>query len=99
MSSTGTPTSGVQHNCGNPLRPPMPPRTPSEPGSTPAPGTWSVGRFDRRVVKALTVLGFALAVVGYVALVLHYQVAAIWEDQWDDMNVIRHFPKWSSLGY
>ena len=99
MSSTGTPTSGVEAPAGTRCGRRCPPRTPSEPGLTPAPGTWSVGRFDPRVVKALTVLGFALPVVGYVALVLHYQVNAIWQDQWDDINVIRHFPQWSSLWY
>ena len=100
MSSTGTPTSGVEAQLREPAAvADASPRTPSEPGLTPAPGTWSVGRFDPRVVKALTVLGFALPVVGYVALVLHYQVNAIWQDQWDDINVIRHFPQWSSLWY
>ena len=100
MSSTGTPTSGVEAQLREPAAvADAPPRTPSEPGLNPAPGTWSVGRFDPRVVKALTVLGFALPVVGYVALVLHYQVNAIWQDQWDDINVIHHFPQWSSLWY
>jgi hypothetical protein len=98
MSSTGTPTSGVEAELRETTAvADVPPSTPSEPGLTPAPGTWSVGRFDPRVVKTLTVLGFALPVVGYIALVQHYQVNAIWQDQWDDINVIRHFPQWSSL--
>jgi hypothetical protein len=56
-----------------------------------------VGGFDPRVIKALTVLGFALPALGYLALVQHYQVNAIWQDQWDDIVVIRHFPSWSAL--
>ena len=58
---------------------------------------WNVGGLDPRLVKALTVLGFALPVLGYILLVQHYQVNAIWQDQWDDVVVIRHFPQWSSL--
>ncbi len=100
MSGTGTPTSGVEAQLREPAAvADAPLRTPSEPGLTPAPGTGRVGRFDPRVVKALTVLGFALPVVGYIALVQHYQVNAIWQDQWDDINVIRHFPQWSALWY
>ena len=60
-----------------------------------------MGRLDPRVVKALTVLGFAIPVVGYLVLLQHYQENAIVGDQWDDIPVIRqsyiHFPDWSSL--
>ena len=65
------------------------------------PGTWKVGNIDPRVVKLLTVLGFALPLVAYVALVQHYQVNALFADQWDDVPIIHqsyvHFPDWSSL--
>ena len=81
-------------------------------GSLPAPakhktrsaaglGPWDVGKLDSRVVKALTVVGFALPVVAYIVFLQHYQVNAMWQDQWDDVPVIRqsflHFPDWSSL--
>jgi hypothetical protein len=53
------------------------------------------------VVKALTLFGFALPVVVYILFLQHYQVNAMWQDQWDDVPVIRqsflHFPDWSSL--
>ena len=72
-----------------------------EPQSATVLGPWNVGKLDPRLVKALTVIGFALPVVVYVVFLLHYQVNAIWQDQWDDVPVIRqsflHFPDWSSL--
>ena len=53
------------------------------------------------MVTLLTVIGFALPVFAYLALVLHYQVNAILADQWNDVPIIRqsyiHFPDWSSL--
>ena len=92
MSVSGTPTSESEA---------QPPRTVSvadaKRGVTPSPGTWHAGRLDPRVMKALTVLGFALPVIGYLALIQHYQVNAIWQDQWDDVTVIRDFPSWSAL--
>ena len=42
-------------------------------------------------------LGFALPVLAYLALIQHDQVNVIWQDQWDDVTVIRHFPQWSAL--
>jgi hypothetical protein len=52
-------------------------------------------------VKILTVLGFAVPVAAYLVLLQHYQVNTIWQDQWDDVHVVRqsylHFPDWSSL--
>jgi hypothetical protein len=52
-------------------------------------------------VKALTVLGFAIPVVGYLVLLQHYSFNAIVADQWDDVWVIRqsylHGFDWSSL--
>jgi hypothetical protein len=56
-----------------------------------------VGGLDPRLVKALTVLGFAVPAVCYVVLVQRYQVNVVWQDQWDDITVIRHFPSWSAL--
>ena len=56
---------------------------------------------DPLVVKALTMLGFAIPVVGYLVFIQHYQVNAVLGDQWDDVPVIRqsyhHFFDWSSL--
>jgi hypothetical protein len=64
-------------------------------------GYLRVGALDPRAVKVLTVLGFAVPVVAYIAFLQHYQVNALWQDQWDDVPVIRqsflHFPDWSSL--
>jgi hypothetical protein len=64
-------------------------------------GPWKVGSLDSRVVKLLTVAGFALPVIAYILFLQHYQVNAMWQDQWDDVPVIRqsfvHFPDWSSL--
>ena len=64
-------------------------------------GTWKIGAWDPRVVKVLTLLAFALPVVAYVAMLVHYQVNTIVADQWNDVDLIRdnfaHFPDWSSL--
>jgi len=53
------------------------------------------------VVKALTVIGFAVPVIGYLALLAHYQMNTPIGDQWYDVSVIResyhHFPDWTSL--
>ncbi len=101
MSVSGTPTSGTeaQPREAAPVGDASASADPaaSERGATLVAGTWSVGGFDRRVIKALTVLGFALPAFGYLALVQHYQVNALWQDQWDDIVVIRHFPSWSAL--
>ena len=97
MSVSGTPTSESEA---------QPPKTCSgadpsvavpKRGLTLSPGTWQAERLDPRVMKALTVLGFALPALGYLALVRHYQVNALWQDQWDDVTVIRDFPSWSAL--
>lgn len=62
---------------------------------------WKVGSLDPRLVKVLTVLGFAVPVVGYLVLLQRYQVNAVFGDQWDDVVVIHrsfvHFPDWVSL--
>ncbi len=56
---------------------------------------------DPTTVRILTVVGFTLPVIGYLSFVQHYQVNAIFGDQWYDVPVIResyvHFPNWSSL--
>ncbi len=58
-------------------------------------------RLEPRVLNVLTGLGFAIPAVAYIAFLQHYQVNALWQDQWDDVPVIRqsflHFPDWSSL--
>jgi hypothetical protein len=76
----------------------LPASTKVEEGTT---GPRSVGNLDPRLVKILTVVGFAIPVVAYIAFLQHYQVNAMWQDQWDDVPVIRqsflHFPDWSSL--
>jgi hypothetical protein len=54
-----------------------------------------------RAVKALTVLGFAIPAVGYLAVLQHYTVNAVVADQWDDVWLIHqsylHGLDWSSL--
>ena len=64
-------------------------------------GPWKVGSLDPRLVKVLTVVGFAVPAVVYIIFLQHYSVNAMWQDQWDDVPVIRqsyvHFPDWSSL--
>ncbi len=79
------------------LSAPMKPKSQSAAGL----GPWEVGNLDPRMVKALTAIGFALPVVMYIVFLQHYQVNAMWQDQWDDVPVIRqsflHFPDWSSL--
>lgn len=103
MSVSGTPASGSDSSAAGSITDASP-REPTEPlsrGPARGVGTWTVGRLDPRVVKALTVLGFAIPVVGYLVLLQHYQENAIVGDQWDDISVIRqsyiHFPDWSSL--
>lgn len=60
-----------------------------------------VDRLDPRLVNVLTALGFAIPAVAYLGLLAHYQVNAIYTDQWADVRVLvqnhRDFPDWSSL--
>ena len=60
-----------------------------------------VDRLDPRLVTVLTVLGFGLPVLGYLALLGRYGVNLIFADQWDDVNVIHqsygHLFDWSTL--
>ena len=64
-------------------------------------GTWQIGSLHPTMVKVLTALGFVLPMAGYLAMVAHYQVNAIWADQWGDVHVLvqnaGRFPNWSSL--
>ena len=64
-------------------------------------GTWKVGGLNPSLVKLLTVVGFAIPVGGYLALLRHYQMDALVGDQWSDVPIIRasygHFPDWTSL--
>jgi hypothetical protein len=60
-----------------------------------------VGTLNPVVVKVLTAIGFAIPVSAYLVLLTRYQVNALLEDQWADVQVIHasyvHFPDWSSL--
>ena len=60
-----------------------------------------VDRLDRRFVNALTVLGFAIPVMGYFWFLSRLSVDAIVGDQWGDVAVIQksyvHFFDWGSL--
>ena len=47
-------------------------------------------RSGRWIVHVVTVLGFALPLVAYLWLIHEYGVNSIWQDQWDDVNVIAH---------
>jgi uncharacterized membrane protein HdeD (DUF308 family) len=73
----------------------------SRPQESTAFGPWTIGSLDPRIVKFLTMVGFAVPVVMYIVFLQHYSVNAMWQDQWDDVPVIRqsfgHFPDWSSL--
>jgi hypothetical protein len=105
MSVSGTPKTEIKAQPGDTASiagvSALAPTEPSKRRPTLGPGTWKVGGLEPRVVKVLTVLGFAIPVVAYIAFVQHYQVNALWQDQWDDVPVIRqsfgHFPDWSSL--
>ncbi len=65
------------------------------------PGGRFIDRFDRRLVNAVTVLGYVLPVAGYFWMVHRYSVNVIFGDQWDDVTVINHSYShlfdWSSL--
>lgn len=101
MSVSSTPTPGLD---AQPLDYLSPTETPSETsprregGSS---GFWKLGGLDPKIVRVLTVLGFAVPALAYLAYIKHYQVNAVWEDQWDEVPIIRqsfvHFPDWSSL--
>lgn len=105
MSVSGTPTSGVEARPRDPLSAvdaPAPAPTEQAPDKdTSETGTWNVRWLSVWQAKALTILGFAIPAVGYLVFLRHYQVNAVWQDQWDDIPVIRqsflHFPDWSSL--
>ena len=75
--------------------------SPSIPEESTRLGPWRIGGLDPRLVKVLTVVGFAVPVAVYIIFLQHYSVNAMWQDQWDDVPVIRqsfvHFPDWSSL--
>lgn len=105
MSVSGTPTSGIaaRPEVGGPITSDAADAStqPSKREKDPADRTWRVGRLSAGTVKTLTILGFAVPAVAYLVLLQHYQVNTIWQDQWDDVQVIResylHFPDWSSL--
>ena len=106
MSVSGPPSSSSESSTATSITNPS--ASPSRSESTETPprparetGTWKVGGLDPSIVKALTAIGFAVPVIGYLALLRHYQVNALIGDQWYDVPVIRasyhHFPDWTSL--
>lgn len=77
-------------------RPPLPSAT----GAPTGPVHWA-DRLDRRLLVALTVVGFAIPVIAYLGFLHHYAINTMDGDQWDDVTVIRqsylHGFDWSSL--
>jgi hypothetical protein len=76
------------------------PAPPSRPDPGP-PAARVVDEFDPVLVNVLTVLGFAVPVVVYLWMFLHYSVNVPVGDQWDDITVIRasthHAVPWGAL--
>ena len=74
-------------------------RSTSEP-SEPTPKRL-VDHLDPRLVKALTVIGFGLPILGYFWVVANFSVNVIYGDQLSDVNVIRasyaHLIPWEAL--
>ena len=99
MGVFGTPRIG--ENSERQGIPPVVANSPSMPKESTGLGPWTIGSLDSRVVKILTAAGFAVPAVVYIIFLQHYTVNAMWQDQWDDVPVIRqsfvHFPDWSSL--
>ncbi len=60
-----------------------------------------VDHLDPRLVKALTVIGFGLPILGYFWVVANFSVNVIYGDQLSDVNVIRasyaHLIPWEAL--
>ncbi len=60
-----------------------------------------VDRLDRRLVVALTVVGFGIPVLGYFWVVIHFSVNLIYGDQLSDVTVIQashqHLIPWEAL--
>jgi hypothetical protein len=67
----------------------------------PVSASWSVERWDPRLVRALTILGFAVPSIAYLVVLSYYQVNAVVADQWDDVALLRqsysHFPDLPAL--
>ena len=103
MSVSGPPSSSSESSTATSITNPSP--SPSTEAAPRRParetGTWKVGGLHPSIVKALTAVGFAVPVIGYLALLRHYQMNALIGDQWYDVPVIRasysHFPDWTSL--
>jgi hypothetical protein len=64
--------------------------------SSDAPGPIEAIPKQRRSVQPLPAALFAVPLLAYFWLVQHFGVNAIWNDQWDDVNVIAH-PSLSTL--
>jgi hypothetical protein len=103
MSVSGPPGSNSESSTATSITNPSPsPWTEAAPRqSARETGTWQVGGLHPTTVKALTAVGFAVPMIGYLALLRHYQVNTLIGDQWYDVPVIRasysHFPDWTSL--
>ena len=102
ISGTAGPATSVHPDDASRLAgSPGPRRGHEDAGSSEPSALWKVGSLNPSVVKALTVLGFAVPALAYLFVLQRYHVNAIVQDQWDDIAVIRqnlhHFPDWSSL--
>src|ERR1700761_5282005 len=103
MSDSGPPSSSSESSTATSIADTSPSTSPEATPPRPAreTGTWQVGGWNPSLVKALTVIGFAVPVIGYLALLRHYQMDALVGDQWSDVTVIsasyNHFPDWGSL--
>ncbi len=51
-------------------------------------GTWKVGSLHPTAVKVLTVLGFAIPVGAYLAMLAHYQVNVPLTDEWGQVHAV-----------
>ena len=100
MSVSSPPSSGFEKSGASAMTNPSA-STESAPRPDRETGTWKLGGLNPSIVKALTAVGFAIPVFGYLALLRHYQMNALIGDQWYDVPVIRasygHFPDWASL--
>ena len=103
MSVSGPTNSSFESSTASSVTSPSPSASTDSVPPQPAreTGTWKVGGLNPSIVKALTAVGFAVPVIGYLALLRHYQMNALIGDQWYDVSVIRasynHFPDWVSL--
>jgi hypothetical protein len=100
MSDVGMPAAEFARGPASAAAVPAEEAPPASREAQPA-GTWKVGSLHPTALNVLTVLGFAIPVGAYLALLAHYQVNVPWTDEWGDVHVLvqnyGHFPDWSSL--